>query len=162
MTRFAVQSYLMFGMGSFLCLAHAAYSQSATVPRQAASPTLRPVELSSPTPTPPPPRRLFRGGIFDLRDFIHNTIEAPVEHPPLPAPAFNPDPGGAANPSNRMLPEPMSLFDDEPMYPPPYQPPPIPPGLKLPRLNVRETQTARHQFPYRKYPPNPELPPYTR
>lgn len=156
MTRLAVQRKMMIGMGCMLGLLPSVFSQDLPearlqyTPRAAASPT-------------PEPKRLFRGGMLDLRDFILHRPSArdatPVEQPPLPAPGFNPDPGGGRN---RMPPEPMSLFDDEPMYPAPYEPPPVPPGLTLPRLNVRENQPAQVRFPYRKYPPNDNLPPFTR
>ena len=61
-----------------------------------------------------------------------------------------------------MQPEPMSLFDNEPMYPPPYSPPAIPPGLQLPRLDVRETVPAQKEYHYRAYPANDTLPAHTK
>jgi hypothetical protein len=74
------------------------------------------------------------------------------------APPFNPDPGGKYLP---MAPEPMSLFDDEPMYQTPYKAPPIPPGVSLPRQNVHETMPAQKEYNYRTYPPSTNLPPFT-
>ena len=152
MTRFAAHRTMIAGMGFILCLTPAAYSQSM------GESSTRITVAASPTPQP---RSLLRAGMLDLRDFFHPSYrpQPPIEQPPLPAPAFNPDPGGG---KSRMPPEPMSLFDDEPMYPPQYQPPPLPPGLSLPRLNVRETVPVPKQYGYRKYPPSPNLPPNTQ
>jgi len=145
MTRFAGHRNLIAGIAFLLCLLPPASAQSPSD--------------SSAAPSPAP--RLFRGGILDLRDFISHGSrgQPPIEQPPLPSPPFNPDPGGG---KTRMPPEEMSLFDDEPMYPPVYQPPSLPPGLALPRPNVRETTPAQHQYSYRTYPPSPRLPPYTQ
>jgi len=148
MTPFAVQRKTLLGMGLLLC-----FSASATAATGSAN--------ASPTPEP---RNLFREGILDLRDYLSRdggSESGRVEQPPQPAPAFNPDPGGGPLPT-LMPPEPMSLFDDEPMYLPAYKPPSIPPGLHLPRLNVRETTPVEHQYDYRDYPPSPSLPPFTR
>ncbi len=160
MTRFAVQRNVIIGIGSILCLQCSVFAQTAT--DQPKSPSPAPRATATPSPAPERPQ-LYRDGILDLRDFISGLTsggdQRAIEEPPLPAPAFNPDPGGG---KKRMLPEPMSLFDDEPMYPAPYQPPSLPPGLALPRLNVRETAPVEHQYPYRNYPPSPELPPFTQ
>jgi hypothetical protein len=157
MTRLAVQRNFASGMGFFLCLSISAFCQDSSHSRVAASPSPHAVY---PTPAPVQPG-IFRAGILDLRDFINPRPSAlgigPVEQPPAVAPPFNPDPGAG----KRMPPEPMSLFDDEPMYPPPYQPPAIPPGLTLPRQNVRETVPVPKKYNYRAYPPSPELPPFT-
>ncbi len=152
MTRFAAHSTMIAGMGFILCLAPAAYSQSM------GESSTRITVAASPTPQP---RSLLRAGMLDLRDFFHPSYrpQPPIEQPPQPAPAFNPDPGGGKHP---MAPEPMSLFDDEPMYPPPYQAPPVPPGLTLPRLNVRETRPVEQKYNYRKYPASDQFPPFTQ
>jgi hypothetical protein len=139
MTPFAVQRNLLLGFGSLLCLAASAAGQ-----------------LAKPVPSPTP-RKTFTDGILDLPNFFRTAAHpAPVEQPPLPS--FNPDPGA----SKRMPPEQMSLFDDEPMYSPPYQPPSISPPLALPRADVRKPVPPTHQYHYRNYPPYPNLPPFTR
>jgi len=157
MTRFAAQWNFVLGMGFILCLSSSAFSQGGP-------------DLPTADPTPLP-RRLFRDGVLDLRDYLAHrgpSREGPVEQPPRAAPAFNPDPGGVTNLSSQsgqavqMPPEPMSLFDDEPMYQPAYQPPALPPGLHLPRLNVHEVTRTEVQYKYRDYPPSPDLPPFTK
>jgi hypothetical protein len=144
-----------------MSLLSSALSQEASQSQQGSSSSPR----LAPSPSPSPePRRLFRGGMLDLRDFFHPTHaylrEGRVEQEPLVAPPFNPDPGGGR--SEPMTPEPMSLFDDEPMYPPPYKTPPVAPGLALPRLNVHETVPAQKEYSYRKYPASDKLPPNTK
>ena len=134
----------------------------------------------SPSPSPQPPttppggsvpyspldrNHLFRGGILHLRDFFkYGSGEWPLdgapEQPPLPAPAFNPDPGGSYQ-KQKMPPEPMSLFDDEPMYPPAYQGPEIPGPLQRPRRDVHGPLRVEHQYDYPKYPQPDTLPPYS-
>jgi len=151
MTPFAVQRNLILGTGLLiLCLSSSAPGQTSA---------------ASPSPSPEP-RHLFVGGVLHLRDFLDPRAGqagiGPVEHPPLPAPGFNPDPGGVSSPAARMPPEPMSLFDDEPMYPPPYQPPAPTRHLALPRANVHETTLLEYQFPYRSYPPSSHLPPFSQ
>ncbi len=160
MTGSVLKSSTIAGMGCLLCLLPSAFAQTVPVSPSAASAAspIPPTAVSTPAPQP---IRLFHAGLLDLRDFISRrpaASQGPLEEPPLPAPAFNPDPGG----KSRMLPEPMSLFDDEPMYPPPYQPPSLPPGLALPRLNVHETMPVEREYHYRKYPPSTNLPPFTQ
>ncbi len=53
--------------------------------------------------------------------------------PPLPPQVFNPDPGASLFPPTNA---PAALFI-EPTAPPIFTPPPIPPGLSLPRADVR-------------------------
>lgn len=163
MTRFAVQWKIVAGMGSILCLLPCVRAQSTPDLPQRASIS----HHADAAPTPKPPGRpLFRGGILDLRDFFSSRTapddRPPVEQPPQAPPQFNPDPGGGKPQSySQMPPEPMSLFDDEPMYTPVYQTPAVPPGLALPRRNVRETRPIAHQYQYRDYPASAELPPNT-
>jgi hypothetical protein len=161
MTRFAFHWNIVLGIGVFLSLLSSVLSQEAPVSQQASSPS--PHLAPSPSPTPEP-RQILRGGMLDLRDFFYHSpdylLEGPVEHEPLVAPPFNPDPG--AGKKLPMTPEPMSLFDDEPMYPPPYKTPPVPHGLELPRTDVHETVPAQKEYNYRKYPASDKLPPNTQ
>ena len=161
MTRFEAHRFIISGVAGFLSLLHSGYSQGTPV----SSPVPSPAPSLAPLPSPAPePNEIVRGGILDLRDFFSKSPSWPprgtLEQPPLVAPPFNPDPGGGRN--QRMPPEPMSLFDDEPMYPPPYKSPPIPPGLGLPRYNVRETTPAQKEYNYRTYPNSTSLPPFTQ
>jgi hypothetical protein len=151
MPRTAVHWKIAAGCGIFLSLASGALAQV----------------LANPSPSPSPSDSehywIFRGGMLDLRDFRKSDAlisQGPVEQQPLVAPPFNPDPGAAA--PKRMTPEPMSLFDDEPMYPPPWTPPLLSPDVLLPRKGVHETLPAQKEYGYRKYPVTDQLPPYTK
>ena len=72
-------------------------------------------------------------------------------NPPQPPPIFNPDPGALLKSASSNSP----FFKQEIPPPPGFQPPPVPPGLSLPRMNLRTEQLDFVQPPVTNYGSEP-------